>query len=374
MDFAPTEEQEAVRSAASDVLSRVSGSRIDAEPPPTGDEWFDRATWARLASSNLLGLNLAEDVDGSGLGLLETGVLLEEMGRHLARVPGIATLGVAAPAVDAFGSAELRAGVLPRVVTGESVLTFALVEPDSYDPTVLTTTATRTDSGWTVTGEKTCVPFAAQADLVIVPAATASGEIVVLAVDPTASGVVLAAQETTNGQPESSLRMDAVAVEDTHRLGADVPGLELLAWLVDRAVLATCAVQLGVIEQALAMTAAYTSTREQFGKPIATFQAVALRAADAYIAVDCVRNTLLQAAWLVSEGRDVGRAIDVAKFWASEGAETVTAAAQQLHGGIGVDLDYPLYRYTLWCKRNELSLGAGHAHLASIGAAIASSA
>ena len=370
MDFAPSEEQVAAREAAAEVLSRVSASRVDADTPPTGEDWLDRATWSKLASSNVLGIGLAEDVGGSGLGVLETAGVLEEMGMHLARVPGIVTLGVAAPAIDTFGSPALRTSVLPRVVSGDAILTVALVEPEGYDSDVVMTTASSTNSGWVLSGEKTCVPFAAAADLVIVPATLPGGEIAVFVVEPTATGVSLDLQETTNGQPEYMVLLDDVAVDVTSRLGADAT---VYRWLLDRAVLATCALQLGVIEQALTMTAAYTSTREQFGKPLATFQSVALRAADAYIAVTCVRTTLLQAAWLLSEGREVGHSIDVAKFWASEGAETVTAAAQQLHGGLGVDIDYPLHRYTLWCKRNELSLGSGHAHLATIGAAIAAS-
>ena len=133
-----------------------------------------------------------------------------------------------------------------------------------------------------------------------------------------------------------------------------------------------CALQAGVVEAALRITAKYTSTREQFGKPLATFQAVAHRAADASIDVEAVRWTMWQAAWRVAAGLPAGEEIAIAKFWASEGAHRVVYAAQHLHGGIGLDLDYPVHRYYVWSKQIELSLGSGAVQLARLGQAAAS--
>ena len=234
-----------------------------------------------------------------------------------------------------------------------------------------TTAAQGSDGRWRLDGAKSNVPFAREADRVLVPATT--GQTVrIFVVDPTASGVTLTDQLTTNGQPECELTLEGVQVDAEAALGSTDDDVH--QWMVDRAVLALCAVQVGVGEQALAMTASYTAQREQFGKPLATFQSVALRAADAFLAVECMRSTLWQAAWLLAEGRPVGGAVNVAKFWASEAGQEVTASAQQLHGGMGVDTDYPLHRYTLWSKLNELSLGSAQVHLARIGAGLAAGA
>ncbi|WP_169945168.1 acyl-CoA dehydrogenase family protein [Microbispora sp. H11081] len=367
MDFTLTEEQVAAASVASDIFGRVSASRVDAPAPPTGNDWFDKDTWKALADNNLIGLAIAEDVGGNDLGILEITSTLIEQGKHLGRVPLAVTAAVGGPAIDAFAGAERRKAILPGVVEGRTIVSVALVEPNSYDPATVTTTAAQTDGGWRLDGEKVCVPFGQFADLILVPASTGQSSTEVFIVDPKAAGVTITELATTNGQPEASVKLDGVVVGADDQLHGD----DVLGWLVDRATLASCAVQLGVAEQALQMTAAYTSTREQFGKPIAMFQSVQMAAADALLSVECIRSTLWQAAWLISVDRPVGNAVSVAKFYASDGGQKVTATAQQLHGGMGVDLDYPLHRYTLWSKYNELSLGSGHAHLARIGAALA---
>jgi alkylation response protein AidB-like acyl-CoA dehydrogenase len=129
--------------------------------------------------------------------------------------------------------------------------------------------------------------------------------------------------------------------------------------------------ELGAAERALRMTAKYTSERKQFGKVIATFQAVAQRAADAYIDVEAIRLTTWQAVWRLAEKLPARRELSIAKYWASEGGHRACYAAQHLHGGIGVDKDYPLHRYYLLSKRIELTLGGAQEHLARVGAMLA---
>ncbi len=147
----------------------------------------------------------------------------------------------------------------------------------------------------------------------------------------------------------------------------------MLSWMIDRATVGLCAMQLGVAERALEMTAEYTKTRHQFGRPIANFQAVRQRAADAYIDVEAMRLTLWQAVWCLDVDVDADLEVATAKFWAAEGAQRVVHAAQHLHGGIGVDVDYPLHRYFLWAKQIELTLGHGTEQLLRIGRIFAAS-
>jgi len=152
----------------------------------------------------------------------------------------------------------------------------------------------------------------------------------------------------------------------------DVTGGERIemdaADLLDRAVVLRCALGVGIAEKALELTASYVSERKQFDRPLGSFQAVQQRAADAYIDVEAMRLTMLQAAWQIDAGRDPGHAVEVARFWASEAGQRVVSAAQHLHGGMGADVDYPLFRYTLAMKEIELAFGGATETIARMGA------
>jgi alkylation response protein AidB-like acyl-CoA dehydrogenase len=181
---------------------------------------------------------------------------------------------------------------------------------------------------------KNCVPSAHLAERVIVPART-KDDLRFFLLDPRGSGVERVSQQTTSGEPQSSLTLSGATVDAADVLGERAFDTAAVEWLRDRALLGLCALQAGVVEAALRITARYTSTREQFGKPLATFQAVGQRAADAYIDVEAVRWTMWQAAWRIAAGLPASEEIAIAKFWASEGAHRVVYAAQHLHGGIG---------------------------------------
>lgn len=162
-------------------------------------------------------------------------------------------------------------------------------------------------------------------------------------------------------------------VPDAELLGEAGDGAAIVEWILERATLSLCALQLGVAERALEMTAAYTTERKQFNRAIGSFQAVHQRAADAYVQVHAMKVTLWRAIHLLSREEDAGENLAIAKYWASEGGAGVTYAAQHLHGGIGVDLDYPLHRYYLWARQIGLHLGTGTAQLARLGKQIAAS-
>jgi len=197
------------------------------------------------------------------------------------------------------------------------------------------------------------------------------GAIVVLIVDPSANGVTRERQDTTSGIPQARLELDGVQVAAGDVLRGPDSGAAIVDWIVERATAAMCSIATGVCEQALKMTAEYTKTREQFDRPIATFQAVGQRAADAYIDTEAIRLTALQAAWRLEEGLPAATEVAVAKFWAADGGQRVVHAAQHLHGGIGVDRDYPLHRYFLWAKELELTLGGATPQLLKLGEILA---
>lgn len=359
MDFQTTDDQKALIGLATQILRERSTSKHLDSLDEQGT-WLDRETWTQLANAGIVGASLKEDVGGGGLGFTELALLLEQVGAHVAQVPILETVLMAALPIDQFGSQAQRQRDLPGVVAGTTVLAAALVESGRDD---LRQPLTRF-TGTTVTGTKTSVPLADLAARLLVSATTDLGVVLVL-VEPTAAGVTLREGTTTSGLPVFEIELNDAPAE----LLTDDPNA--LGWLLDRALTGLAATQLGVSGKALQLSATYTTGREQFGRAIATFQAVGHRLADAYIDVEGMRLTTLQAVWLLDSGlpgRDEAR---IANWWASEGGHRVAHAAQHVHGGVGIDIDYELPRYFRWSKHLEFSLGSAQAQLLSLGATLA---
>lgn len=369
MDFALTSDQEDIRSLAEKIFSDFCKVERLPDFEKAGDR-FDRELWSALAEAGLLGVAIATEDGGMGFGIAELCVLLEQAGRFAAPIPLLPALAMGAATISAFGSPEQK-GLLARVASGQIVLTAALAESDTRDPAAPTTKATPAGDGFTLEGVKICVPAARRAERVLVPASTASGDVVVALVAPDADGVALEEQETTTGDVFYRMSLAGVRVSAADLLGGAARGRDALAHLLRHTTAALCATELGAAEKSLRLTAKYTTDRKQFSKPIATFQAVAQRAADAYIDVEAIRLTTWQAVWRLSAGLPADRELAIAKFWASEGGHRACYAAQHLHGGIGVDKDYPLHRYYLLSKQIELTLGGAHESLAKVGALLA---
>ncbi len=370
MDFSFSEDQQAL----SDLALQIVGDHATHErlkQIEADADWFDRQLWGELARANLLGVALPADCGGSDLGMVELCLLLQAVGRHCAPIPAWPTLVLGALPIAQFGTPRQRQQFLPEVARGDLILTAALADTGSEDPFEPTVTARRDGTRWRLDGIKMCVPAAHLAARILVPARTAVDAVGVFLLDPNAAGVERERQQTTEGEPQFLLRLSGAAVGPDAVVGDPAAGRHLLKWLVERAVVGLCAMEVGVVERALRMTAEYTSTREQFGKPIAKFQAVAQRAADAFIDVEAIRWTTWEAIWRLAQGLSAEDEIAIAKFWVGEGGHRVVYAAQHLHGGIGVDLDYPLHRSYLWSKQIELTLGPATQHLARLGAALA---
>ena len=365
MDFDLTEEQQEIAGLAGRILEeKVTPERLRSiETEPAG-EWFDRDVWGELARADLLGVCLPTAVGGGGYGFFEACLLLEHVGRTVAPVPLLATLVLGALPLARFGSEEHHE-LLRGVIDGSVVLTAALSEPGDYlVPANPATTATADGDRWRLDGEKVVVPAAHLATRILVPARTDAGSTDVFVLDPGDAGVEIERNIGINDEPLSSVRLDGATAS---RLG----GAEVQDWIVDRGIAALCATQTGVCDGALRLTASYVSEREQFGAKIGTFQAVAQRIADAYIDTEAIRLTAWQAAWRLDAELPAGDELHIAKFWASDGGHRVVHAAQHLHGGIGVDLDYPVHRYFRWAKVIEVTLGSATEHLRRLGERIA---
>lgn len=373
MDFTFTEEQQAAAEAARAVFSGVApdGVPSPALVPGAVAEDIDRPLWAKLASSDLLSLTLLPEHGGAGLDLVALCLALRESAKVLARVPLLETCAVAM-ALQRYGDPGLAGELLPRVGRGELVLTAGSNGRSGHDPAELAVKARRkTATGWVLDGMQSAVPWAQAADWIAIPARTDEGRAVVALVQPAQDGVTLAEQVSTNGERFAEVRLESVRIDDR----ALIDGAGAWEWLRALLTTGTCALALGLGEAVLAMTSQYTGKREQFGFPVATFQSVAVQAADRYIDLRAMEVTLWQAAWRISTGADGALPaegdIAVAKIWASDGVRRVVQTAQHLHGGFGADTDYPLHRFHAWAKQIELSLGPAAAHEEALGSLLA---
>ncbi|WP_055599074.1 acyl-CoA dehydrogenase family protein [Streptomyces aureus] len=368
MDFTFTEEQQAAVEAAKAVFSGVTPDAVPspALTPGAVSEDLDRPLWSRLAAADLLGLMVSPEHGGGGLDPVALCLVLRESARVLARVPLLETSAVAMT-VERYAPPNTAAGLLPRVSRGELVLTAAAQGRTGHDPAERAVTARRDGTDWILDGLQTAVPWAHGADIIAVPAHTPDGATVLALLPRTHDGLTLTAQYSTSGELLAELRLDAVRLDS-----ADVIDTEG-AWDRLRGLLTTgtCALALGLGEAVLTMTSQYTGKREQFGHPVATFQAVAVQTADRYIDLRAMEVTLWQAAWRLSSEAEAALPaegdIAVAKIWASEGVRRVVQTAQHLHGGFGADTDYPLHRFHAWAKHLELSLGPAAAHEDALG-------
>ena len=373
MDFALTEAQRAVSEAATGVFS---GGLADPERiamVECTEERFDRELWQALAAADLLGLSVPEDQGGGGFGLLELCLLLEAQGNVVAPVPLWPTLVMGALPVAHFGTPAQRAAWLPGVVAGDVVLTAAL-SGSAMSPSSSPAVRARldgADGGWVLEGTELAVPQAHVADRIVVPALTDQGAVVLTLVDPKASGVTLERTVTTNREIHPHLHLAGVRVGAGDVLVGPDAGRAALEFVLSAASIALCALQVGVCESALHQTAAYLNGRNQFGRPLATFQGTMLRAADAAIDIEAMRVTWLNAAWLFDTGRDAADAARVAKWQAAERGQRSVHATQHLHGGMGADITYPIHRYFLWGKQIELLLGGPSLQLSKLGSSIA---
>ncbi|MGH7859800.1 MAG: acyl-CoA dehydrogenase family protein, partial [Candidatus Binatia bacterium] len=337
MDFSLTEEQRALSELAGKILSdRGTLERLKAIE--ASELRYDRELWADFAESGLLGAAIGERFGGSGGGLVEACLLLEQQGRRVAMIPLLSTLVSAAMPIESFGSAEQQERLLPGVIAGETILTAALVElgTDARNPI---TRAIQDGGAWRLDGVKVAVPMAHVAAAVLAPARTARGETGVFLLDPRSSGTTLARQETTNWEAQFRMELAGARAEP---LGSIERGREILDWIVDRTIVGLCAIAAGACQEAVRVTAEYASNRKQFDKPIAMFQAVGQRMADSYIDNEAVSLTMWQAATRLHDDMPSQKEVAVAKYWAAEGGSRIGHAALHIHGGISIDVDYPI--------------------------------
>ncbi len=367
MDYSFTEDQTAIRDLAAQIFSdHASDERL--LEMSRKQELFDDNLWQILAQQGLLGVAVPEAFGGSELGFVELCMMLEEQGKHIAPIPLFASAVLGALPIKQFGSEAQKKQYLTAYSAGELKLSAAIAELGMNEAVAGEVLAAQDGDDWTLNGELTAVPDGSHAGIILVPATTATGEKSVFIVAADTAGVAIEAQNVSLlGARSARLTLSGVKLSTAELLGSAGQGGEIIDWLEQHANVAQCAMQVGVTETAMHRTAAYISERKQFGIPLGTFQALAMRMADSYIDVEGIRSTYWLALWRLSEGLDARAEVRAAKYWACDAAHRVVLTAQHLHGGIGADVEYPIHRFFLWAKHISHSLGNGDVQLRKLG-------
>ena len=357
MNFDFSEEQRAIADMATSVFADYCNDDQIRAFWDSGKD-YDAALWQQLAETGLLGLTVPEADGGSGLGMIELMLALEQQGRYVAPAP-MWRQQLAATALAKFAPANVKSAWLEKLVAGSALATLSL---DGLSASRgLSLQATQTAQGWQLDGRAVAVPLAASAQLALLPAATAAGVRLFL-VDLAGTSVEKIPGILTHAEPAADLVFKNAALGNEALLP-----VEALPWLEQRALACLAALQLGVAAEDLRRTVEYTSQRVQFDRPIASFQVIGARSADCYIDIEALRSTLWQLCWRLDNGLESEGAARVAKFWACECGHRVSHASSHMHGGMGSDVSYPIHRFLYWSRALELSLGGATADLQVLG-------
>ncbi len=371
MDFNFSEDQNAIRELAFQIFTDRATDEFLLEFSRTGNT-YDESLWQTLAEQGLLGIAAPEACGGSGLGLIELCLILEEQGRRVAPTPVYASLVLGGLPIAEFGTNEQQARYLGELAKGACKLSAAIAEVGMNVAVATEVRASRQGDRWILTGERSAVPDGAVADYILVPAQSEEGETTMFIVDTSLAGVTVTGVDIgLSGERAANVTLSNVELPADAALGAPGQGDEILQWLLQRANVGHCALQVGVTEEAMRRTAEYVSERKQFGIPLGTFQALAMRMADSYIDVEGIRSTYWLAMWRLSEGVDAQAEVRIAKWWACDAAHRVVSTAQHLHGGMGADVEYPIHRFFLMAKLISFSLGNATQQLEQLGQLLA---
>src|SRR5229473_2334970 len=364
MDIGFSEEQEMLRETARKFLDDECTTQFVRRLMAT-EEAITPEFWGKLAGQGWLGILYPEEDGGSGLGLLDLVVLMEEVGRAVMPGPFPATVLLGGAAIAAAGSPAIRQEWLPRIAVGDAKATLAASEPNArWDAAGITLTARETRGGFTLSGTKLFVPDAHLADVLVVAARSSDGStmedgISLFLVPKGAKGVTVRLLPSVDETRKvCEVKFDNVAVPAAALLGELHQGWPTLSGVIDRAAVALSAEICGTAQRVLDMTVEYAKLRTAFGKPIGSYQGVKHKCADMLIEIENAKSLTYYAAWAVDEDEpDAAMAVSMAKAAASDAGRKVCAAGIQLHGGIGMTWEHDLQLYLKRAKASEIAFG-----------------
>lgn len=364
MDFSTTEAADDLGGLARTITESVCTPEHQRELDGL-DGRFDRALWGKLIEADILSAASPESLGGGGFGVLEQTAVLVALGRRLAAVPYLESVVLGAGALAKFGSESLQQEWAVPALNGQKIIAIALDGEMGEGP--VQAQPLGPSGSYKLTGSRTQVFYGPAADAFLVPAETDSGTKIFLVAKDDAGVTVTGLDTTGHG---SVAHLELQGVETSLVVGTD-QGDAVLAWLTIHSSLGRSAYQLGVLERALELTSEYAREREQFDRPIGSFQAVSSRLADGYIDIKGLRLTLTQAAWRLSEDLPADLDVATAAFWAADAGHRVAHTTVHVHGGVGIDTDHPVHRYFLAAKQTEFAVGGATGQLLRIGRELA---
>ena len=361
MDFSYSEEHEDIRSLVSEILGDFSSAER-LKKLETDGAYFDKEVWQKLIETGIHSASFPTTFDGMGMDYSATTLVVEAIGRSMVSIPYIpCIISTALPLIPAIKNKTVLEE-LQNIIKGESLAVAALIEPgneDSYRPSVL---AKQEEDEWTINGIKHCVPYAGDANTLLVNA-NVGGNLWLGLINSDQSGVKIIEQQCTASELQYQVTFNQAKARC---IAQGEEAKNIIQQSIAMTTVAYCAMAVGVADKMTRISGEYTSERKQFGVAIATFQAVAHRLADCYIDTECLKIITLKAASDVSQGNYETDVISMAKVWCGDVLARVSQAAQHVHGGMGIDRDYHLFRFCLWSKQLELSLGNSKIHMARL--------
>jgi len=363
MDFGFSEEQEMLRNMSRDFLANECPSTYVREMMDD-ERGFTDAFWRKMAELGWMGLALPEAHGGSGLSFVDLIVVLEEMGRVVAPGPFFSTVVLGGTALLEAGSDAQQQEFLPKLATGDLRVTLANLEPSGrWDADGITLSATEKGGGWVLSGTKLFVPDALCADLLIVvgrqPGSSGESGLGLFLVDAKAAGVSITPLKTMDQTRKlAEVSFADVAVPAERVLGDVGAGWALLERISDRGKVGLCAEMCGGAEKVLEMSVEYAKVREQFGKPIGSFQAIQHKCANMLVEVESSKSVTYYAAWAVANDVDEAPlAAAMAKAYCSDAYRHSAGEGIQIHGGIGFTWEHDMHLYFKRAKSSEVTFG-----------------
>ncbi|MBE0431724.1 MAG: acyl-CoA/acyl-ACP dehydrogenase [Dehalococcoidia bacterium] len=362
MDLGLSEEQEMLKASARDFLQKECPKQLVRQLDES-EEGYSADLWQKMAQQGWMGLVFPEKYGGGGGRFLDLTVLLEEMGHNIVPGPFFSTVVLGGLTILSAGSEEQRKEILPKVASGEMILSFALTEPTaSYEASSVRTKAVARDGQFIINGTKLFVLNANVADYILCVARTQETDnpeegISLFLVDAGNPGVQCTLLDTLARDKQCEVIFDNVAVSEKNTIGKLGEGWPVVQDILQKAAVAKCAEMVGGAQAALEMAVDYAKERVQFGRPIGSFQAIQHYCANMVTDVSGSRFITSKAAWKVSEGLPAAMDVAIAKAWTSEAYGRVTLLAHQIFGAIGFTMDHDMHLYYRRAKAGEIIFG-----------------
>lgn len=366
MDLDYNTQQRLLKKSARDFLKKECPTSLIRESRHAEADYPEKL-WKKMAKLGWMGVGIPEEYGGTGGDFIDLTILMEAMGEACLPAPYFSTVAVAATVLVSCDAEQAKKELLPKIAAGDLVFSFALIDPENtYGLSNIRSTAVKAGDGYVLNGTKLFVPYARSADFLLVVATAGEEGLGVYAVRADSPGVEVTGFKTLDYARQCTVVLNDVALPEKHLLALGGNAEKLLAHLEERAAVAKCAEMLGAMQPALEMSVAHAKTREQFGRPIGTFQAIQHHCANMAIDADSSRYITRLAAWRISQGLPAAKEASMAKSYTGTAANRVMKLGHQVHGAISFCDEHDMHLYLRKCKSASVDFGDAEYHLEKV--------